>query len=89
MQCLEVQPVSSTCSTSSCNGFPMARYFCSICNFFDNDDRCVFCQCLIMKNHKMDVISDTSVNGPQVTALHSKFHVTSQQFLIFLVGGIV
>jgi hypothetical protein len=43
MQCLEVQPVSSTCSTSSCNGFPMARYFCSICNFFDNNDRCVFC----------------------------------------------
>jgi hypothetical protein len=42
MQCLEVQPVSSTCATPSCNGFSMAQYFCSICNFFDNDDRCIY-----------------------------------------------
>jgi zinc finger-like protein len=39
MECLQVQPVAAVCSTPSCNGFSMARYFCNICKFFDNDDR--------------------------------------------------
>lgn len=41
MKCLEVQPVAAVCSTPSCDGFSMARYFCNICKFFDNDDRYV------------------------------------------------
>lgn len=39
MQCLQVQPVAAVCSTPSCNDFSMARYFCNICKFFDNDNR--------------------------------------------------
>ncbi|CAM6015632.1 unnamed protein product [Sphagnum balticum] len=68
MQCLEVQPVSSTCSTSSCNGFPMARYFCSICNFFDNDDRhiyhCPFCNlCRVGKGLGIDYFHCMTCNS--------------------------
>ncbi|KAL2642312.1 hypothetical protein R1flu_009899 [Riccia fluitans] len=47
MQCLQVQPVSQKCATPSCNGYVMAKYYCSICKFFDDDDRdiyhCPFC----------------------------------------------
>ncbi|KAG6554197.1 hypothetical protein Mapa_004113 [Marchantia paleacea] len=47
MQCLQVQPVAQKCANPSCNGYTMARYFCCICKFFDNDDRdiyhCPFC----------------------------------------------
>ncbi|KAG0483121.1 hypothetical protein HPP92_011205 [Vanilla planifolia] len=41
MQCLNIQPVATTCKTPSCNRFSMAKYFCSICKFFD-DERAVY-----------------------------------------------
>ncbi|XP_024528341.1 zinc finger protein BRUTUS isoform X2 [Selaginella moellendorffii] len=47
MQCLEVQPVAESCHNPECSGFRMARYYCNICKFFDDDTRdiyhCPFC----------------------------------------------
>ncbi|EFJ08658.1 hypothetical protein SELMODRAFT_447967 [Selaginella moellendorffii] len=48
MQCLKVQPVGPNCTTPSCNRFCMARYYCPICKFFDDDSKrsiyhCPFC----------------------------------------------
>ncbi|XP_071731632.1 zinc finger protein BRUTUS-like At1g74770 isoform X2 [Rutidosis leptorrhynchoides] len=37
MKCLIVQPIGPTCSTVSCNNLSMARYYCSICKFFDDE----------------------------------------------------
>lgn len=37
MQCLKIQPIGTVCSTPSCNGFSMAKYYCSICKFFDDE----------------------------------------------------
>lgn len=37
MQCLKIQPIGTVCSTPSCNGFTMAKYYCSICKFFDDE----------------------------------------------------
>nr|CAD1834689.1 unnamed protein product [Ananas comosus var. bracteatus] len=41
MRCLKVQPVGPTCQTPSCDGLSMAKYYCSICKFFD-DERSVY-----------------------------------------------
>lgn len=41
MQCLKIQPIGPVCSTPSCNGLSMAKYYCSICKFFD-DERTVY-----------------------------------------------
>ncbi|XP_062180337.1 zinc finger protein BRUTUS-like isoform X2 [Phragmites australis] len=46
MLCLNVQPVGPTCQTPSCNGLSMAKYYCSICKFFDDERsvyHCPFC----------------------------------------------
>ncbi|PWA45725.1 hemerythrin/HHE cation-binding motif-containing protein [Artemisia annua] len=46
MNCLIVQPVGPICSTPSCNGFSMAKYYCSYCKFFDDERtvyHCPFC----------------------------------------------
>lgn len=46
MRCLKIQPVGPTCVTPSCGGFPMAKYYCSICKFFDDERtvyHCPFC----------------------------------------------
>lgn len=37
MRCLKVQPVGPTCQTPSCDGLSMAKYYCSICKFFDDE----------------------------------------------------
>ncbi|KAL9330220.1 hypothetical protein ACSQ67_005223 [Phaseolus vulgaris] len=37
MRCLNIQPIGPTCMTPSCNGFSMAKYYCSICKFFDDE----------------------------------------------------
>ena len=37
MRCLKVQPVGPTCRTPSCAGFWMAKYYCNICKFFDDE----------------------------------------------------
>lgn len=46
MKCLKVQPVGPICSTPSCNGLSMAKYYCSYCKFFDDERtvyHCPFC----------------------------------------------
>lgn len=37
MKCLQMQPVGPMCRTPSCNGFSMAKYYCSSCKFFDDE----------------------------------------------------
>uniref|UniRef100_A0A2C9VNG9 CHY-type domain-containing protein n=1 Tax=Manihot esculenta TaxID=3983 RepID=A0A2C9VNG9_MANES len=46
MRCLKIQPVGPVCTTPSCGGFSMAKYYCSICKFFDDERNvyhCPFC----------------------------------------------
>ncbi|KAF5177424.1 Zinc finger protein brutus [Thalictrum thalictroides] len=46
MRCLKVQAVGPVCTTPACNGFSMAKYYCSICKFFDDERtvyHCPFC----------------------------------------------
>ncbi|KAK1553219.1 hypothetical protein Q3G72_031091 [Acer saccharum] len=46
MRCLKIQPVGLVCTTPSCGGFSMAKYYCSICKFFDDERvvyHCPFC----------------------------------------------
>ncbi|KAG8086337.1 hypothetical protein GUJ93_ZPchr0010g8908 [Zizania palustris] len=37
MLCLKVQPVGPNCQTPSCNGLSMAKYYCNVCKFFDDE----------------------------------------------------
>ncbi|KAJ8445600.1 hypothetical protein Cgig2_018541 [Carnegiea gigantea] len=37
MRCCKVQPVGPVCATPSCNGLSMAKYYCNICKFFDDE----------------------------------------------------
>ncbi|KAJ8641678.1 hypothetical protein MRB53_018372 [Persea americana] len=46
MQCLKIQPVGPVCKTPSCEGLSMAKYYCNICKFFDDERtvyHCPFC----------------------------------------------
>ncbi|OVA12998.1 zinc finger protein [Macleaya cordata] len=46
MRCLKVQPIGPICATPSCNGLSMAKYYCNICKFFDDERtiyHCPFC----------------------------------------------
>ncbi|KAM0919555.1 hypothetical protein ACQ4PT_008115 [Festuca glaucescens] len=46
MLCMKVQPVGPNCQNPSCNGLSMAKYYCSICKFFDDERivyHCPFC----------------------------------------------
>ncbi|GLT34426.1 hypothetical protein SLA2020_089400 [Shorea laevis] len=46
MKCLKIQPVGQICTTPSCGGFSMAKYYCGICKFFDDERtvyHCPFC----------------------------------------------
>uniref|UniRef100_A0A804QTV3 Zinc finger protein n=1 Tax=Zea mays TaxID=4577 RepID=A0A804QTV3_MAIZE len=46
MVCLKIQPVGSFCQTPSCNRLSMAKYYCNICKFFDDERtvyHCPFC----------------------------------------------
>ncbi|XP_019436687.1 PREDICTED: zinc finger protein BRUTUS-like isoform X1 [Lupinus angustifolius] len=46
MRCLTIQPVGPICISSSCNGLSMAKYYCNICKFFDDERNvyhCPFC----------------------------------------------
>ncbi|KAL5761283.1 hypothetical protein ACOSQ2_020121 [Xanthoceras sorbifolium] len=46
MRCLRIQPVGPVCTTPSCGGLSMAKYYCSICKFFDDERvvyHCPFC----------------------------------------------
>ncbi|KAL6007536.1 hypothetical protein ACLOJK_033034 [Asimina triloba] len=37
MRCLKIQAVGPVCKTPSCEGFSMAKYYCNICKFFDDE----------------------------------------------------
>lgn len=37
MVCLKIQPVGPFCQTPSCNRLSMAKYYCNICKFFDDE----------------------------------------------------
>ncbi|KAK4409628.1 Zinc finger protein BRUTUS [Sesamum angolense] len=58
MNCLQIQPVGPVCSTPSCNGLPMAKYYCSSCKFFDDEREvyhCPFCNlCRVGKGLGID-----------------------------------
>ncbi|KAE8686903.1 Detected protein of unknown function [Hibiscus syriacus] len=46
MSCLKIQPVGPVCMTPSCGQLSMAKYYCSICKFFDDERtvyHCPFC----------------------------------------------
>ncbi|KAL9243203.1 hypothetical protein vseg_017118 [Gypsophila vaccaria] len=46
MRCLEIQPIGQICTTPSCKGYTMARYYCSICKLFEDERiiyHCPFC----------------------------------------------
>lgn len=46
MRCLKIQPVGPVCTTPSCSGLSMAKYYCGICKFFDDERvvyHCPFC----------------------------------------------
>lgn len=46
MKCCCIQPVASSCTSSSCKELSMARYFYGICKFFDDERKvyhCPFC----------------------------------------------
>ncbi|KDO45342.1 hypothetical protein CISIN_1g000878mg [Citrus sinensis] len=46
MHCLKIQAIGPNCTTPSCNGLSMAKYYCNICKFFDDERtvyHCPFC----------------------------------------------
>ncbi|CAM6094029.1 unnamed protein product [Calypogeia fissa] len=68
MKCLQVQAVAQICSTPSCKGYPMAKYYCGICKFFNNDDRdiyhCPFCNlCRVGKGLGQDYFHCMTCNA--------------------------
>ncbi|KAH9327072.1 hypothetical protein KI387_007250, partial [Taxus chinensis] len=67
MKCLRIQAVAPTCATPSCEGLSMARYFCSICKFFDdqrNIYHCPFCNlCRVGKGLGIDYFHCMNCNG--------------------------
>ncbi|KAM7267883.1 hypothetical protein ACFE04_010049 [Oxalis oulophora] len=58
MRCLKIQPVGPVCTTPSCDGFEMAKYYCNICKFFDDERsvyHCPFCNlCRVGKGLGID-----------------------------------
>ncbi|XP_073108593.1 zinc finger protein BRUTUS isoform X2 [Elaeis guineensis] len=58
MRCLKIQPVGHMCKTPSCDGFSMAKYYCNICKFFDDERtvyHCPFCNlCRVGKGLGVD-----------------------------------
>eukprot|EP01105_Mastigella_eilhardi_P023727 TRINITY_DN6039_c1_g1_i2.p1 TRINITY_DN6039_c1_g1~~TRINITY_DN6039_c1_g1_i2.p1 ORF type:complete len:334 (-),score=49.70 TRINITY_DN6039_c1_g1_i2:361-1362(-) len=52
MRCGLVQSSSNCCMSTKCKGAPFARYYCSVCNFWDDDEskeiyhcsKCVICR---------------------------------------------
>ncbi|CAN0876194.1 Zinc finger protein BRUTUS [Linum grandiflorum] len=58
MKCLKIQPAGSVCATPSCGGLSMAKYYCNICKFFDDERNvyhCPFCNlCRVGKGLGID-----------------------------------
>ncbi|KAK6146853.1 hypothetical protein DH2020_020722 [Rehmannia glutinosa] len=66
MNCLKIQLVGPVCVTPSCNGLPMAKYYCSSCKFFDDEREvyhCPFCNlCRVGKGLGIDFIHCMACN---------------------------
>ncbi|XP_048137268.1 zinc finger protein BRUTUS-like At1g74770 isoform X2 [Rhodamnia argentea] len=43
MKCLTIQPIGTTCSTASCDNLLMAKYYCRICNIYDDERQIYHC----------------------------------------------
>ncbi|KAA8532686.1 hypothetical protein F0562_032719 [Nyssa sinensis] len=46
MRCLQIQAIGPICKTPSCNELLLAKYYCSVCKFFDDERtvyHCPFC----------------------------------------------
>ncbi|MCO5564445.1 hypothetical protein L7F22_018106 [Adiantum nelumboides] len=76
MKCLEVQPITQYCATPSCDGFCMAKYYCSICKLFDDDIReiyhCPSCNlCRVGKGLGIDFFHCMTCNACMSTSLTS------------------
>lgn len=58
MKCLKIQPIGQVCTTLSCSGLSMAKYYCSSCKFFDDERdvyHCPFCNlCRVGKGLGID-----------------------------------
>ncbi|KAK9105795.1 hypothetical protein Scep_022639 [Stephania cephalantha] len=67
MNCLKVQPIGPVCTTPTCEGLSMAKYYCNICKFFD-DDRHRF-----LSLHEMQLLLGDEVSGPQMPGERSVF----------------
>jgi zinc finger-like protein len=76
MTCLQVQPVAQFCATPSCNGRRMARYYCSVCKFFDDSGKdiyhCPFCNlCRVGQGLGIDFFHCMSCNACMSLSLSS------------------
>ncbi|KAH7331508.1 hypothetical protein KP509_20G037100 [Ceratopteris richardii] len=75
MRCLKVQPISQYCITPSCEGFCMARYFCSICKLFDDSREIYHCPscnlCRVGKGLGIDFFHCMTCNACMSTSLAS------------------
>eukprot|EP00250_Pteridium_aquilinum_P019141 c24314_g1_i1 orf=828-4589(+) len=68
MKCLKIQPVAQNCDTPSCNNFLLARYYCNICKFFDDDNKdiyhCPYCNiCRVGKGLGIDFFHCMTCNA--------------------------
>ncbi|KAK9277135.1 hypothetical protein L1049_006674 [Liquidambar formosana] len=66
MRCLKIQAVGQICRTPSCGGLLMAKYYCSICKFFDDERavyHCPFCNlCRLGKGLGIDLFHCMTCN---------------------------
>ncbi|XP_077210155.1 zinc finger protein BRUTUS-like At1g18910 [Tasmannia lanceolata] len=67
MKCLIIQHIGPRCSNISCEGFSMARYFCSFCKLFDDAREiyhCPFCNlCRVGKGLGIDYFHCMNCNA--------------------------
>ncbi|CAN4088160.1 unnamed protein product [Withania somnifera] len=67
IHCLKIQPIGPFCSTPSCGGFSMGRYYCKICKLFDDERQiyhCPFCNlCRLGKGLGVDYFHCMNCNA--------------------------
>lgn len=75
MKCLQVQTIAQYCATPSCDGFSMAKYYCSICKLFDDKRdiyHCPSCNlCRVGKGLGIDFFHCMTCNACMSTSLTS------------------
>ncbi|KAH9605249.1 hypothetical protein KSS87_002437, partial [Heliosperma pusillum] len=69
MQCCKIQPIGQVCTTPSCNGLPMSKYYCGICKFFD-DERYSETWSSDLKNNVLSGLSRTIENQIYVAVVY-------------------